>query len=71
MNLYAEAGLGWNSVESDNALRVQPGLGVQFFLFGLENLGISADWGICIDLGKPTGIATWSSAPGLGLHYYF
>ncbi|MFH1464566.1 MAG: hypothetical protein ABIO70_09270 [Pseudomonadota bacterium] len=71
MNLYAEAGLGWNSIEGANALRIQPGLGVQFFFFGLENLGISADWGICIDLGKPTGIATWSSAPGLGLHYYF
>lgn len=71
MNLYAEAGLGWNSVAGDNALRVQPGLGVQFFFFGLENLGFSADWGICIDLGKPTGVATWSSAPGLGLHYYF
>jgi hypothetical protein len=71
MNLYALAGLGWNKVGEHSALRLQPGLGVQFFLFGLENLGFSADWGVCVDLGEPTGAATWSSAPGLGLHYYF
>ncbi len=71
MNLYAAAGLGWVSYDGVSAVRLQPGLSAQFFLFGLENLGFSADWGISIDLGKPTGIASFTSAPGMGLHYYF
>jgi hypothetical protein len=75
MNLYAAAGLGWVSYTdasgSTSALRVQPGLSAEFFFFGLENLGFSADWGVAIDLGKPTGVASYASVPGMGVHYYF
>ncbi len=77
MNLFAAAGLGWvsysnpSSSSSVSALRVQPGLSAEFFFFGLENLGFSADWGLNIDLGSPTGMASFTSVPGMGLHYYF
>jgi hypothetical protein len=71
MNLYAAAGLGWVSYGETSAVRVQPGLSAQFFLFGLENLGFSADWGLSIDLGNPVALSSFTSAPGMGLHYYF
>ncbi len=71
MNLYAAAGLGWVSYDGVAAMRLQPGLSAQFFLFGLENLGFSADWGVSLDLGSPSAIASFTSAPGMGLHYYF
>ncbi len=71
MNLYAAAGLGWVSYDGAAAVRLQPGLSAQFFLFGLENLGFSADWGLSIDLGTPSAISSFTSVPGMGLHYYF
>jgi len=71
MNLYAAAGLGWVSYDGTGAVRLQPGLSAQFFLFGLENLGFSADWGISIDLGSTSAISSFTSVPGMGLHYYF
>ena len=71
MNLYAAAGLGWVSTGDSSALRVQPGLSAQFFLFGLENLGFSADWGLNLDLGSPMAVSSFTSVPGMGLHYYF
>ena len=71
MNLYGAAGVGLTANEEGAAAKLLPGLGVEFFLFGLENLGFSAEWGIAIDLGKPTGVATFSGSPGVGLHYYF
>ncbi len=71
MNMYAAAGVGWVSSGSDMGLLVQPGFSVQFFLFGLENLGFSADFGVSIDLGTTSGMTTFAAAPGLGLHYFF
>ncbi len=71
MNAYAAAGVGWVSANDTGNLRLQPGLGVQFFLFGLENLGFSAEWGLSFDLGTDARAASFTSAPGAGLHYYF
>ncbi len=71
MNLYAAAGLGWVSYDGAAAVRLQPGLSAQFFLFGIENLGFSADWGLSIDLGTPSAIRSFTSVPGMGVHYYF
>lgn len=70
MNLYAAAGAGLlsNQAERQQALRLQPAMGAEFFLFGLENLGLSAEWGLNVDLGDATGLATCA---GVGVHYWF
>lgn len=60
-----------NSVQtSTTAARLQPVMGADFFLFGLENLGFTAEWGVNIDLGASAGAAT-SAAVGGGVHYWF
>lgn len=48
--------------------RVEPAVGVEFFPFGLDNLGIGVDWGLRMDLGATLRFAT---GPGLDVHYYF
>lgn len=68
MNLYAAAGAGALIDENNTAFRVMPGLSAEFFTFGLENLGFSAEWGLTIDLGSPSAVGTFSA---LGAHYYF
>jgi hypothetical protein len=70
MNLFLGAGAGVNVVGGTAALRVQPIMGADFFLFGLENLGFTAEWGVNIDLGDPSAVAT-SGALGGGVHYWF
>lgn len=55
---------------SSTAARIQPVMGADFFLFGLENLGFTAEWGVNIDLGSSAGVAT-SAALGGGVHYWF
>ena len=54
MNFYLGAGAGYATVAGSDAdgdptstgfVRIQPALGAEFFLFGLENLGFSVEWG--------------------------
>lgn len=68
LNLYGAAGAAW--LGGRNALRVQPGLGAEFFLFGVENLGIAAEGSVNVDLGAPTSVST-SGTLGAAVHYYF
>lgn len=75
LNLYLGAGAAYFREESEltqaTGLRLQPSMGAQFFLFGLENLGFTAEWGLNFDLGSPLGIKTVGSAPSVAVHYYF
>ena len=71
LNLYAAAGAGLKSTGEDQNVRIQPALGVEFFLFGLENLGFIAEAALNIDLGESTAIYTLSGSPVVGLYYYF
>ena len=71
MNLYAAAGAGWRVAGQDKSLRLYPAVGSEFFLFGLENLGLSAEIGVGIDLGTGSDIYSVGSAAGMGVHYYF
>ncbi|MBN1336779.1 MAG: hypothetical protein JXB39_12550 [Deltaproteobacteria bacterium] len=71
MNLYGSAGMGWTSRTEGGALWIQPALSVECFPFGLENLGLSIAWGVQVDLGSPSGVATWGAGPGLGARYWF
>jgi hypothetical protein len=68
LTLYGAGGVAW--LGGDDNLRVQPALGAEFFLFGLENLGFSAEWGVNIDMGASSGVRTFGTAAA-GVHYWF
>ena len=68
MNFYGAAGAGFVTEGDNQNIRLQPALGAQFFLFGLENLGFLAEWGLSIDLGESSSV---SGGTGVGLYYYF
>jgi hypothetical protein len=53
--------------------RGQAVLGVEFFFFGLERLGFSAEFGLNLDLGADQLELTTTSgtAASVGVHYYF
>lgn len=69
LNLYVGAGAGY--LGASKAVRVQPVLSAQFFLFGLENLGFSAEWGVNVDLGTASRVTTIGGGPAAAVHYYF
>jgi len=74
LNLYAAVGGGYvRSHAETNGARVQAVLGVEFFLFGIENLGLSAEFGVNLDIvGETVDIETTSgTAASVGVHYYF
>ncbi len=73
MNLYLGVGAAYVGQGSTGIFRLQPTASAQFFLFGLENLGLSASWGVSLDLGDPRGTRAMSigGAPALAFHYYF
>lgn len=72
MNLYVAAGAGLltDQVTRQQAVRIQPTMSAEFFLFGLENLGFTTEWGLNLDLGDATGVSTTATA-GVGVHYWF
>ncbi len=58
--------------EPYGTVRLQPSLGAEFFLFGLENLGFTAELGLNLDLvDGGVNVLTVGGAPGVGMHYYF
>jgi len=75
-NVFVGLGGAWlqgsNLEYSSPVLRIQPISGVEFFLFGLENLGFTTAIGLNIDLFSPVSIGTTgSTTANLGIHYYF
>lgn len=70
MNLYAAAGGALSAIDDATSVRIQPGLELQVFPFGLENLGLNAGFGLNLDLGSAGGIAT-HGALLTGAHYWF
>ncbi len=73
LNLYGAVGVAWVSRQDSGVLRLQPALSAEWFGLGLENLGLSAQWGLSLDIGSGSGIdlRTFGGGPGLGLNYYF
>lgn len=80
LNFYLGAGAGYATVAGTDAdgdptstgfVRIQPALGAEFFLFGLENLGFSIEWGANVDLGAAWAVRTIGSSPAAAVHYYF
>lgn len=71
LNLYAYGGVAYLDEGGASTLRLQPGLEVQAFPFGLENLGLTTGLGANIDLGGgQTGLSTLGSVLA-GFHYWF
>lgn len=55
-----------------DTFRVQPLMGLEFFFYGLENLGFTAGLGLNVDLLGAVQVATTGATFGaLGIHYYF
>lgn len=71
MNLYVAGGVGYLARGQVDGVRIQPAFGTEFFFFGLENLGFTAEWGVNIDLGEGSEVNTPTGAPAVGFHYYF
>ncbi len=74
LNLYAGVGGGYVRFHDDKAAaRIGAVVGVEFFLFGLENLGLSAEFGLNLDLGNQVldVQTTGGTAAAVGVHYYF
>jgi hypothetical protein len=74
LNLYGSLGGGYVRFHDEaQAARIGAGLGVEFFFFGLENLGLSAEFGLNLDVGGG-GVdlqTTSGSVATVGAHYYF
>lgn len=71
MNLYLYGGAAYIDEGGAGLFRVQPGIEVQAFPFGMENLGVTAGVGANIDLGDgETGFETIGAVLA-GFHYWF
>lgn len=71
MNLYVGAGAGYVMQDGVEVVRLQPLASIDFFLFGLDNLGFTTAFGLDLDVGgDTTGIATTTAALA-GVTYWF
>lgn len=71
LSLYVAAGAAYVNEGEDPLVRVQPAIGAEFFMFGLENLGFGVEWGLNVDVGASPALKTVSGAPAVTVHYWF
>ncbi|MCP4870656.1 MAG: hypothetical protein GY898_18290 [Proteobacteria bacterium] len=74
LNVYGAIGGGYVRFSTATAAaRVQAVIGAEFFMFGLERLGFSAEFGVNLDVAPGVfEIGTTSgTAASVGVHYYF
>jgi hypothetical protein len=71
LNLYLGAGGGFMGDGAASVVRIQPLSSVDFFLFGLENLGITTGIGLNIDVGDGGSGVAFTGAANAGVHYWF
>jgi hypothetical protein len=71
MNFYLGGGLGYVKGPVDDHLRLQPLASVDFFFFGLENLGFTSSFGLNIDVGGGSNGLSTASQASAGLTYWF
>ena len=72
MSLLVGAGLGYVKAGNASAFRVEPLMSAEFFLFGLENLGLTLQWGLQVDLSSQgTTFRSMGSGAAIGAHYWF
>lgn len=70
MTLFGAGGAGILTSSDSTTVRIQPSMGADFFLFGLDNLGFTIEWGLNIDTGGNPGVST-TAAASAGVHYWF
>ena len=70
MNLFVAGGVGGLTNGDANTVRVQPSMGTDFFLFGLDNLGFTIEGGLIFDLGQQSRVHTTANMAA-GAHYWF
>ena len=70
MNLFVAGGAGGLTNGDTNTVRIQPSIGTDFFLFGLDNLGFTIESGMNLDLGQHSRVRTTASMAA-GAHYWF
>lgn len=70
MNIFVAGGVGALMADGESTVRIQPGMGADFFLFGLENLGFTVEWGLNLDLADGASAST-TAAMAAGAHYWF
>jgi len=74
LNLYVPLGGGYVRFHDQaQGARIGAGIGAEFFFFGLENLGFSAELGLNLDVvGGGIDLGTTSGTiAAVGAHYYF
>ena len=79
LNVYAGIGAGYlrlipeGATEAIDAFRGQAVVGIEFFFFGLENVGFSAEVGLNFDVADEflSFETTSGTAASVGVHYYF
>jgi len=74
LNVYGGFGGGYvRQSEGRQLFRGQAVLGVEFFFFGLDNLGCSAEFGLKLDIapGLVEVETNSGSSASVGVHYYF
>jgi hypothetical protein len=71
LSLFVAGGGAYVADPGAYVIRIQPAMGAEFFLFGLENLGFGVEWGFNIDVGPAFRLATIGGAPAVTVHYWF
>lgn len=72
MNFQLGVGAGYLNNAGTPTFRLEPVMGAEFFLFGLENLGFTLQWGVQMDFSSAgVGLQTLGSGASLGAHYWF
>jgi len=70
LNLYGVVGVASMAQGDATTLRIQPTISIDWFLFGLENLGLTTAWGVNVDMGESVGLTT-TGALTAGALYWF
>jgi hypothetical protein len=71
LNVLAGAGTGIVVINETTAIKIQPAMEVQYFVFGLEYLSFNAGIGLDLTLGSGENSAKTSGAVLGGFHYWF
>ncbi len=71
MNLYVGGGAGYVFGPEGETVRLQPLAAIDFFFFGLDNLGFTTAFGLNIDVGGDYGGVGTTSTAQAGVTYWF
>lgn len=71
MNLYLGAGAGYVTSDGLSSVRLQPVAAIDFFFFGLDNLGFTTAFGLDMDVGGTQSGFTTAATAQAGVTYWF